>query len=437
VFNAQVACPQTAAPPAAAPAAATADEQSPVFKEEQLDQILAPIALYPDQLLAQILMAASYPLEIVQAERWVRKPENAKLKGDQLASALEKQTWDPSVKSLVPFRQVLEMMSENLDWTQKLGDAVLAQQRDVMASVQRLRKAAQSAGNLKTTEQQTVKTEDTAIIIEPANPQIVYVPAYDTQVVYGTWPYPSYPPTYYPPPPAYYPYYGGYPYYPFGGALAFAAGIAIVGSIWGWGNCNWGGGGVYVDHRQYNNINRSNINAGRASQLPAGTGKWRHDPGHRGGVAYRDRGSRQNFQRASQLPANSRQNFRGFDNGGRPGAGNRPGQGGPSGSRPGGGGGAGVNRPSTLPSRGGGIGASRPSVGGGAAATRPATRPTAPAFSGMGSGSSANFQADRGRASRGSMSAPRSGGYASGASVGGGRGGGGFGGGGGRGGGRR
>ena len=140
-----------------------------MFKPEELDQILAPIALYPDDLLAPVLMASTYPLEIVQAERWTKDPKNAALKGEQLAAALEKQTWDPSV-SLVPFPQVLQMLSEQLDWTQKLGDAVLAQQKDVMASIQRLRQKAQAANQLKTTEQQVVTTNSRTqtIVIMPA-----------------------------------------------------------------------------------------------------------------------------------------------------------------------------------------------------------------------------------------------------------------------------
>jgi len=158
-----------------------------------LEQILAPIALYPDSLLAQILMASTYPLEVVQADRWAK--QNKDLKGDALTAALEKQPWDPSVKSLVNFPQVLAMMSEKLDWTQKLGDAFLAQQKDVMDTVQGLRKKAVDAGNLKTTKEQQVIVEKETIIIEPASTQVVYVPTYNPTVVYGAWPYPAYPPT--------------------------------------------------------------------------------------------------------------------------------------------------------------------------------------------------------------------------------------------------
>ena len=162
------------------------------FKPEEIDALVAPIALYPDELLSQIFMASTYPLEVVQAGRWARQNQN--LKGDALAQALEKQDWDPSVKSLVNFPEVLSKMSDKLDWTQKLGDAFLEQQKEVMDAVQRLRAKAQAAGNLQTTEQQKVIVEEKVIKIEPASPQVVYVPTYNPTVVYGAWPYPAYPP---------------------------------------------------------------------------------------------------------------------------------------------------------------------------------------------------------------------------------------------------
>jgi len=163
------------------------------FKQEALDQLVAPIALHPDSVISQILMASTYPLEVVLAARWAK--QNEKLKGNALAAALEKEEWDPSVKSLVNFPQVLQMMSEKLDWTAKLGDAFLAQQKDVMDTIQKLRKKAEAEGNLKTAEQQkvTVEQETQTIIIEPANPQVVYVPTYNPTVVYGAWPDPAYP----------------------------------------------------------------------------------------------------------------------------------------------------------------------------------------------------------------------------------------------------
>ena len=272
-----------------------------VFKQEELDQILAPIALYPDSLLAQIFMASTYPLEVVQADRWAK--QNTSLKGNTLTAALEKQPWDPSVKSLVNFPQVLTMMSEKLDWTQKLGDAFLAQQKEVMATVQTLRKKAVEAGNLKTTSEQQVIVEKETIIIQSANPQVVYVPTYNPTVVYGAWPSPAYPPAYYYPP--------GYS----AGTvlLAFGAGVA-VGAAWGygWGHCDWHGGDVDVDVNRNTNINNK-INRGNyANQYQGGKGNWQHNPEHRKGVSYRDQATGQKFNRASTNESvQSRENFRG------------------------------------------------------------------------------------------------------------------------------
>ena len=218
-----------------------------------MEQILAPIALHPDPLISQILMASTYPLEVVQAERWAK--QNASLKGDALTKALEAQNWDPSVKSLVNFPQVLTMMSEKLDWTRKLGDAFLADQKKVMDTIQSLRAKAQASGNLKTTKEQTVIVEEKIIKIEPASPQVVYVPTYNPTVVYGAWPYPAYPPYYYYP-----------PGYVATSMFAFGAGVAM-GAAWGyaWGNCNWNGGDVDVDVNRNTNIN-NNINRDQAKQ---------------------------------------------------------------------------------------------------------------------------------------------------------------------------
>src|SRR5215469_3760293 len=316
--HAQGAATAPATAPAATPPAATAPAAAPaapVFKPEELDQLLAPVALYPDDLLAQVLMASTYPLEIVQADRWAKDPKNKDLKGDALANALQNQTWDPSVKSLVPFPSVLDMMSQQLDWTQKLGDAMLAQQKDVMESVQRLRQKAQAADQLKSNEQQTVTTQPPAesggsqtIIIQPTNPQVVYVPAYNPTVVYGGWPYPAYPPYYYPPNPYYYP---GQAFF---SGMAFAAGVAVVGGLWGCCNSNWGGNNVNVNVNNWNNINRTNIRNGRATTLPANGNNWRHNPTHRGGVAYRDAGTRQQYLGNRGNPSVNSRDFRGYGN---------------------------------------------------------------------------------------------------------------------------
>ncbi|WP_321791637.1 DUF3300 domain-containing protein [Caballeronia sp. J97] len=225
---------------------------------QQLDALTAPIALYPDALLAQALMASTYPSQITDAAAWSKA--NPNVKGDDAVKAVQSEPWDPSVQSLVAFPQALATMASKIDWVTQLGNAFIAQPSDVMDSVQRLRRAAQSAGNLKTNEQQKVVVQQapssstTTIQIEPANPQVVYVPTYNPTVVYGTWPYPAYPPVYVPPPPGYAMASA------FVGGLAFGAGVAVANSLWG--NCDWGRGDVNVNVNRYNNINVNNrINA--------------------------------------------------------------------------------------------------------------------------------------------------------------------------------
>ena len=281
------------------------------FKPEEIDALVAPIALYPDDLLSQIFMASTYPLEVVQANRWASQNQN--LKGDALAEGLEKQDWDPSVKSLVNFPEVLSKMSDKLDWTQKLGDAFLEQQKDVMDAVQRLRAKAQAAGNLQTTEQQKVIVEEKVIKIEPASPQVVYVPTYNPTVVYGAWPYPAYPP---------YPWYP--PGYAFGASmLAFGTSVAL-GAAWGfaWGGANWGRGEVNVDVNRNTNFN-TNINREQAKQNLQARGQreggsFQHDPSHRKGVGYRDNATAQKFNRGGDAQAaKAREDFRGRAESGR------------------------------------------------------------------------------------------------------------------------
>ena len=282
-------------------------EQPKPFSQEQLDQLLAPVALYPDSLLTQILMASTYPLEVVKATNWVK--QNKDLKGDALAAALERQDWDPSVKSLVNFPQVLQMMNDKIDWTQKIGDAFLAQEKDVMESVQKLRAKASAEGNLKATKEQKVIVERDTIIIEPASPEVIYVPAYNPTVVYGVWPYPAYPPYYYYPPG----YAAG------AAAFGFAAGVA-VGAAWGyaWGHCDWHGGNVDIDINRninYNhNLDRSKYqqqyqNKGQLDK--SGKGTWQHDSSHRQGVAYRDNTTARKFGQSTGRSAQARNEFRG------------------------------------------------------------------------------------------------------------------------------
>jgi hypothetical protein len=288
------------------------------FKQEELDQMLAPVALYPDALLAQVLMAATYPLEVVEADRWAKKNKN--LKGDALNAAVGKQTWDPSVKALASVPQVLSMMSDKLDWTQKLGDAFLAQQKQVMDTVQKLRSKAYAQGSLATTAQQKVVVQEQVIQIVPASPTVVYVPAYNPAVVYGAWWYPAYPP---------------YPVYPPGAVVAtsmisFGLGVA-VGAAWSnnWGSCNWHSGDINVNvNRNVNVYNPSNPHGGPHPPPPGPPAPWHHDPDHRKGVAYRDPGVAQKYGQPPRGNADGRHDYRGYDNkGGQGKAPNQPGAG--------------------------------------------------------------------------------------------------------------
>ena len=252
----------------------------------QLEQLVAPVALHPDPLLSQMLMASTYPTEIVQAARWTR--ENSAVSVQALEDAMQKQSWDPSVKALTAVPQTLQMMSDKLDWTQRLGDAFLAQQADLLAAVQRLRHRAEAAGHLKTSEQQTVKKVTTTaasgaasrITIEPASTEYLYAPVYDPRVCYGDWPYPGYEPFYW--------YPAGFTG---GGVLAFAAAVVAGSAIWG--RLDWWRDRVDIDVNRFNKFNRTNI-----------TDKtWRHDARHRGNVPYRDAKVAQRFGDANRTAA--------------------------------------------------------------------------------------------------------------------------------------
>jgi hypothetical protein len=303
-----------------APAPSQTNQGSKV-SADQLDSLVAPIALYPDPLLAQTLAAATYPLEIIQLQQWLEKNKN--LKDKALADAVAKQPWDPSVQALAALPDVVKRLANDIQWTADLGNAFLAQQGDVMDAVQRMRKKAQDKGNLKSNEQQKVETQviesKSVIVVEQANPQVVYVPSYDPVVVYGAPIYP-YPPIYYPP--------AGY--YAAGIAISFGVGV-MMGAFWsgGWGwGCGWGGhNNVYVNHNNnfnrntnIGNGNRNNIgngngnnigngnrpsnqpargNGNRASTQPVrgsgGRDQWQHNPEHRGGAPYRDRATADRF----------------------------------------------------------------------------------------------------------------------------------------------
>jgi hypothetical protein len=224
------------------------------ISNQQLDSLTAPIALYPDALLAQVLMAATFPQDVQAAAAWSKA--NSKLQGDDAVKAVASGPWDPSVQSLVAFPQVLATMASKPDWVSQLGNAFLAQPNDVMDSVQHLRKQAQAAGNLNTSSQQKVVVEQSTIQIVPANPQVVYVPTYNPTVVYGTWPYPAYPPVYVPPPPGYAIASG------LAAGLAFGAGVAVANSLWG--GFDWNTHDVNINVNRYNNINvnnRLNVNS--------------------------------------------------------------------------------------------------------------------------------------------------------------------------------
>ncbi len=362
------------------------------FKKEEIEQLVAPVALYPDALVAQILMASTYPLEVVSAARWAKA--NPGVKDKALEDAMQKQPWDPSVKSLTAFPQVLAMMNDKLDMTQQLGDAFLGQQKEVLDAVQRLRAKAQAAGNLKTSKEQTVSTAQeggtTVIKIEPANPQVVYVPTYNPTVVYGPWPYPAYPPY------AYYP-----PGYVAGTAIfSFALGVAVGNAMWG--NCNWGSSNVTINQNTYNSFNKTNIQ----------NTNWNHNAEHRKGAQYRDSASQQKYGKGQQQGAQSREAFRGRADQGRQdiargGAGDR--QGG-VGDRAGGA----SNRGGGAADRGGGSGFG--DRGGG---MQRAGGAGAGAFAGAGRGGEARAQSSRGASSRASA-----GGGGGGARAGGGGGGG-------------
>ncbi len=376
----------------------------------QLEQLVAPIALYPDALVAQILMASTYPLEVVEAARWVRA--NPSVSGQALEDAMQGQSWDPSVKSLVAFPQVLEMMDQKLDWTTDLGNAFLAEQAAVLDAVQALRARANAAGNLESNAQQTVTVEQTAagsqpqtIVIQPANPQVVYVPAYDPTYVYGPWPYPAYPPYYWYP-----------PGYVAGSALWFGAGLAVGAALWG--GCNWGYGDVDIDVNRYNDFNRTDIKNNR----------WEHKAEHRKGAQYRDQGVREKYGKSSQGNAQAREQFRGRAEQGRQdiARGDADRYRGQQGERPAGGfddrGGAGQVREA---GRGGSDGSGY---------DRSGARSRGGAFDGAGNGAEARRQSDRGRSSQASAGSWGGGGRGGASYSGGGssRGGGGGGGGGGR-----
>jgi hypothetical protein len=354
------------------------------FGQEELDQMLAPIALYPDSLLAQILMAATYPLEVAQADQWAKANKN--LSGDQFNDALDDKGWDPSVKALVPFPQVLAMLSERLEWTQKLGDAFLDQEDEVMDTVQKLRARAQAAGNLRDTEQQRVIAEDGDIEIEPAQPEIVYVPIYDPFVIYGPWWYPAFPPFFFPPPRGVV-IVRGFGFWP----------RIVVGRTWGyaWGHWDWRHHSINVNTNRHININR-NLSVTRSNIQ---TTRWQHDVSHRKGVSYRNETTRQRYGQVVR-GAENRRDFRGYGQGTKSQPAPLTARGGPPETK---------SQPAPLTARGGPPETKAPRA--------PVTTHPGPdlskdksAFGSVGRGSDAQIQSNRGLQSRQSMSSKGTGG---------------------------
>jgi len=257
--------------------AATPSNQGAKIPNDQLDSLVAPIALYPDPLLSQTLVASTYPLEIVQLQQFLE--QNKSLKDKALTDAVMKQSWDPSVQAMAAFPDLVKQMAQNIAWTDELGNAFLAQQSDVMDAVQRMRAKAVEKGALKTTEQQKVETKTvdnkTVVVVEPAKTEVVYVPSYDPVAVWGA-PYYPYPPI-------------AYPAYPAGGMLlGFGVGVAMGaawgGGGWGW-NAGWGGNNNIYVNRNNNYVNHYNrTNAG--NRYGGVNGNWQHNPQHRGGAPY-------------------------------------------------------------------------------------------------------------------------------------------------------
>src|SRR4051812_43832277 len=449
--------------PAPAQPAAPAAPADKVFTEAELASLLAPIALYPDNVIAQILMASTYPIEVIEAYRWLQK--HKELKGDALYNAVQKEEWDDSVKSLVNAPDVLKQMDENLGWMQKIGDAFLAQQKEVLAMVQTLRGKAMKEGTLKSDEHMKVSTQAAApatatatatapvtvvkqeketqvIVIESASPNVVYVPTYNPATMYGAWGYPAYPPYYYPPP-------MGYPGsgFWFGMSIGIIAGGAWGGGGWGHGdvNVNWNGGDVNVGNGNRGG-NRNQVNPqggqrgsrtgtgaqgtaqnrgggqgaqGRGAGGAQGNGtsrgaggqgggqSWSHNPEHRKGASYRDSGTASKFGGSTGAGSGSRDSFRGRtgDAGGAGGAGSRPSAGTTgTGNRASGGAGGGAGSRGSAGTTGGnrGTGTSGTFSGGGSASGSGSARGSSGSGSSGSRGSSGSSFSGGGSGSRGS-----------------------------------
>lgn len=275
------------------------------FSNAELEQLAAPVALYPDPLLAQVMMAATYPVEIVQAARFVQA--NPTLRDGRLDEALRSQYWDDSVKALVSFPQILGMMDDRLDWTQRLGEAFLAQQQDLMDAVQVLRARAHGQGTLTSSPQQVVTVQAPYIYIQPASPQVIYVPVYNPLIVYGPWPYPAHRPYYYHP--------VGWPvatgFFGFGGGISVGFGL--------WGTCDWYRRVVFVDVARYRRFTevvnlegrRGEIERRRIGPREGDRLAWQHAVRHRQGVEYRHTAAPQHVAAPHPGVIPAREPFRG------------------------------------------------------------------------------------------------------------------------------
>jgi hypothetical protein len=411
--------PQTP-PQAPPPAPAAAAEEEPKLKPEQIDALVAPIALYPDPLLSQALMASTYPLEIIQAQQWLAK--NKDLKGDALQKAVEKQDWEPSVQATAMTPDLLKRLAEDITWTTNLGNVFLAQQKDVMDSVQRLRKRAKDAGKLESNDKMKVETQvvesQQVVVIQPANPQVVYVPAYNPTVIWGPPVYP-YPPVYYPPPPP-------------PGAMLFTFGMGMMmGAAMHGGyccGCSWGHSNTVVINNNNTFVNNNNVK--NNVRTGSGSSNWQHNGQHRGGAPYGDRASANKYGGGSRgSGAQARATPASMDRGG---AGGGPGRAGPSTMDRGGAGAGGAGR-------GGGAGPATSDLGRGGGGGNSIGNRSVPPSSGGSAFGGAGASPSRAQASS-SRGASSMGGYGGGGGGRGGYGGGGGargGGGGGRGGGRR
>jgi hypothetical protein len=317
------------------PPATSQPESAKKIPPDQLDSLVAPIALYPDPLMAQVLAASTYPLEIVQLQQWLEKHKD--LKDKALADAVKRENWEPSVQAMAALPDVVKLLTDNVKWCAELGDAFLAQQSDVMEAVQRMRAKAKDSGKLKSNEQMKVETKviesKQVVVIEQANPQVVYVPSYNPTVVWGAPVY-AYPPVYYPP--------AGY--YAAGMAISFGVGVAM-GAMWsgGWGwGAGWGGNNDITVNRN-NNFNRNS--SYNRSTTGSGNRTWQHNPQHRGGAPYGDRATANKYSGSargdslSSRQTNARQNVAQRSSG-QGGLGNRSSSagGGDLGNRSGGGG---------------------------------------------------------------------------------------------------